>query len=139
MAPLLHPPSALCPLQRLATIVASVPALGPTSRVCDVGSGTGCLIPHMQARGVVDILAVDVAPGMLQQLRARYPDPGTCGNDPGEERAAVRTAQATTPSQHAITRLPALGDHPLLHTWLRGARLAWTCPSLLLMSSSAMC
>lgn len=81
-------------LQRLATIVASVPGLGPTSRVCDVGSGTGCLIPHMQARGVADILAVDVAPGMLQQLRARYPDPGTCGNDPGEGRAHLPNMQS---------------------------------------------
>lgn len=38
--------------ERLKKIVESVPGLGEASRVIDVGSGTGCLIPYMQARGV---------------------------------------------------------------------------------------
>lgn len=36
----------------------------------DVGSGTGCLIPHLQQRGVRDILAVDLADGMLAKVLA---------------------------------------------------------------------
>jgi len=32
--------------------VAAVPGLGPSSRVLDVGSGTGCLIPHLRGAGV---------------------------------------------------------------------------------------
>jgi hypothetical protein len=35
---------------RVAQIVASVPGLGPESRVIDAGCGTGCLIPHLQVR-----------------------------------------------------------------------------------------
>jgi hypothetical protein len=38
--------------RKLRRIVQSVPGLGQHSRVIDVGSGTGCLIPHMQAQGV---------------------------------------------------------------------------------------
>jgi len=32
--------------------VAAVPGLGPGSRVLNVGSGTGCLIPHLRGAGV---------------------------------------------------------------------------------------
>lgn len=69
--------------ERLAQIANAAPGLGPDSRVIDVGTGTGCLIPHLQRRGVSDILAIDVSPGMLAELRSRFPDPGTCGNDLG--------------------------------------------------------
>ncbi len=74
-------------LQRLAAITAAVPGLGPHSRVLDVGSGTGCLLPHLQARGVADILAVDLSAMMLEQLQKRFPPPSTCGNDPGVDQA----------------------------------------------------
>ena len=56
-------------LQRLARIVNAVPDLGPDSRVMDVGSGTGCLIPFFRERGVRDILAVDLSPGMLAKVQ----------------------------------------------------------------------
>ncbi|KAF6257480.1 Flavokinase-domain-containing protein [Scenedesmus sp. NREL 46B-D3] len=69
--------------QRLADIVAALPGLGPNSRVLDVGSGTGCLIPHLQARGVQDILAVDVSAAMVQQLQQLHPAPSSCGNYAG--------------------------------------------------------
>ena len=52
-------------MQRLQQVVDCVPGLGPGSRVMDVGSGTGCLIPHLQRCGVCDILAVDLVPDML--------------------------------------------------------------------------
>ncbi|GBF93935.1 riboflavin kinase [Raphidocelis subcapitata] len=73
---------------RLAAIAGAVPGLGPDSRVIDAGCGTGCLIPHLQARGVADITAVDLSEAMLAELRARFPSPGGCGNDKG-----VRTWQ----------------------------------------------
>eukprot|EP00798_Chlamydomonas_sp_ICE-L_P032291 gene32291-16857_t len=66
---------------KLACIVNSPPDLGPDSRIVDVGSGTGCLIPHMQARGVKDILAVDLSEAMLKELSDRYVTVGTLGND----------------------------------------------------------
>lgn len=71
-------------LQRLSNIIAALPDLGPHSRVLDVGSGTGCLIPHLQARRVQDITAVDLSARMLEQLQQRHPPPGTCGNDLGQ-------------------------------------------------------
>lgn len=70
-------------LQRLAEIVGLIPGLGPDTRLLDVGAGTGCLIPHLQARGVADITAVDLSAAMLEQLEARFPAPSVCGNDPG--------------------------------------------------------
>eukprot|EP00879_Flechtneria_rotunda_P030412 GHRR01033042.1.p1 GENE.GHRR01033042.1~~GHRR01033042.1.p1 ORF type:complete len:353 (+),score=100.97 GHRR01033042.1:621-1679(+) len=69
--------------QRLADISSVLPGLNPSSRVLDVGSGTGCLLPHLQARGVRDILAVDLSGPMLQALQARFPQPSRCGNEPG--------------------------------------------------------
>lgn len=69
--------------QRLQKTVSLIPELGPTTRVLDVGSGTGCLIPHLQARGVGDITAVDLSACMLEQLSSRFPTPSVCGNDPG--------------------------------------------------------
>jgi len=60
-----------------------VPGLGPGSRVLDVGSGAGALIPHLQRAGVADVLALDLSAGMLGKLRRRLPDPGSLGNDPG--------------------------------------------------------
>ena len=59
--------------QRLERIADVVPDLGPESRVMDVGSGTSCLIPHMQQRGVRDILAVDVAEEALAQVLTSAP------------------------------------------------------------------
>lgn len=50
-----------------------VPDLGPSSRVVDVGSGTGCLVPRMQRRGVQDILAVDLAEDMLTKVACLLP------------------------------------------------------------------
>jgi SAM-dependent methyltransferase len=71
--------------QRLQRIANVVPGLGPSSRVIDVGSGTGCLIPHLRARGVQDILAVDLSEAMLAELERRHaPLPGSLGNNLGE-------------------------------------------------------
>ena len=58
-------------MQRMVQIVESVPDLGPGSRILDVGSGTGCLIPFFRQRGVQDVLAVDLAPDMLAKVCAQ--------------------------------------------------------------------
>mmetsp|Transcript_7828 Transcript_7828/g.23532 ORF Transcript_7828/g.23532 Transcript_7828/m.23532 type:complete len:455 (-) Transcript_7828:3051-4415(-) len=62
--------------QRLARVVRSVPGLGPSSRVIDIGAGTGCLVPHFRSVGVEDVLAVDLAQPMLDELEKRYSPPG---------------------------------------------------------------
>lgn len=67
---------------KLARVAAGIPGLSADSRVLDVGAGTGALIPHLQAHGVRDILAVDVAPAMLAELQKRFPAPSALGNDP---------------------------------------------------------
>lgn len=59
-------------MQRLQEVVDAVPDLGPSSRVMDVGCGTGCLIPLLQKRGVCDILAVDLAANMLAKACRVY-------------------------------------------------------------------
>ena len=69
--------------RQLAEVAAAVPGLGPASRVLDVGAGAGALIPHLQARGVSDVLAVDVCPAMLAALEARFEPPAALGNAPG--------------------------------------------------------
>ncbi|KAJ9527679.1 hypothetical protein QJQ45_025951 [Haematococcus lacustris] len=69
---------------RLRRIAESVPDLGCGCRVVDVGSGTGVLIPHLQARGVKDILAVDLSDAMLHELRRMHAPAGShLGNDLG--------------------------------------------------------
>lgn len=73
-------------MQRLRTIVGAVPGLGPSSRIIDVGAGTGALVPSLHACGVADILAVDLSQAMLAELAARYTKVGTLGNDLGEWR-----------------------------------------------------
>lgn len=55
-------------VQRMAQIVEAVPDLGPGSRILDIGSRTGCLIPFFRDRGVQDVLAVDVSPDMLAKV-----------------------------------------------------------------------
>lgn len=87
-----------CLLQRLATIVSLIPGLGPATRLLDVGSGTGCLIPHLQSRGVADITAVDLSPAMLEQLASRFPAPSVCGNDPGARGPSPQVARSKAPS-----------------------------------------
>ncbi|KAI8469809.1 MAG: Flavokinase-domain-containing protein [Monoraphidium minutum] len=69
--------------ERLAAIAGAVPGLGPESRVIDAGCGTGALIPHLQARGVSDIVAADLSPEMLAAVKARFGSPGTIGNNTG--------------------------------------------------------
>jgi len=72
--------------EQLAIIAESVPGLGPCSRILDAGAGDGALIPHLQHRGVRDMLAVDVCPAMLQALRSRVNGgetrTSTLGNEP---------------------------------------------------------
>lgn len=75
-----QPPEVLAALEE---IVAAVPGLGPESRVLDVGAGTGALIPHLQAQGVRDIVAIDLSEGMLSRLRAQHASPSYVGNEPG--------------------------------------------------------
>ena len=79
--------------------MAAVPGLGSGSRVLDVGSGTGALIPHLQAAGVVDILAADLSEGMLGALHQRFRDPGSAGNEPGVSCTRLRdhTSMASAP------------------------------------------
>lgn len=67
----------------LENVAQSIPWLGPNTRVLDVGTGDGALIPHLQARGVLDIIAIDVCPAMIQALHKRIPSPAsTLGNHP---------------------------------------------------------
>ena len=50
-------------------MVDAVPDLGPDARVMNVDNGgTACLVPHLRARGVQDILAVDPSPEALEQV-----------------------------------------------------------------------
>lgn len=68
---------------KLARVASLIPALSPDSRVLDAGAGEGALIPHLQARGVRDVLAVDVSRPMLEALQRRVQTAGSLGNEPG--------------------------------------------------------
>ena len=43
-----------------------------------------------QARGVRDILAVDLSSHMLETLQQQFPPPSTLGNDPGVSKGRQR-------------------------------------------------
>jgi ubiquinone/menaquinone biosynthesis C-methylase UbiE len=92
-------------VQRLDRIVDAVPGLDSSSRVLDVGSGIGALIPHLQRAGVADILAVDLSAGMLAKLRQRFPDPGPLGNELGVRSSTAIPVQ--TVLRASISRLLA--------------------------------
>lgn len=77
--------------KQLARVAAAVPGLGPNSRVLDAGAGDGALIPHLQALGVRDILAVDVCPEMIDALKQRMAAAGAGGAPPLGNTPAVRT------------------------------------------------
>lgn len=69
--------------EQLKAVAAAIPFLGSSSRILDVGAGDGALIPHLQARGVQDIVAVDVCPAMIEALHKRVGSPpSVLGNDP---------------------------------------------------------
>ncbi|CAG9460952.1 unnamed protein product [Pedinophyceae sp. YPF-701] len=69
------------------TVAAALAGMPSDARVLDVGSGTGCLIPHIREAGASDILAIDLSSSMLAALEGRFGQPGNvAGND-----AVVRT------------------------------------------------
>ena len=69
--------------EQLKKVAGEVPFLGSSSRVLDVGAGDGALIPHLQNRGVQEIVAVDVCPTMIEALHTRIGSPpSVLGNDP---------------------------------------------------------
>jgi len=63
----------------LARAINAVPGLGPSSRVLDIRSGGPHVVQALQARGVCDILAVDVCAEPLQWLDTN--SNSACGND----------------------------------------------------------
>lgn len=70
-------------IERLKKIASAAPQLGAKSRVIDVGTGTGVLIPYLQAFKVQDILAVDLSETMLEQVRTKFGSGTTLGNTLG--------------------------------------------------------
>ena len=118
---------------RLAAIVGAVPELGPESRVIDAGCGTGCLLPHLQARGVADITAVDLSDAMLSELRARFPSPGGCGNDKGGPGKGGRCGRA----RGSCARARGWPQRAAIASATAPAALAHECPPFLPASSPA--
>ncbi|XBB70412.1 methyltransferase domain-containing protein [Nocardioides sp. WV_118_6] len=61
------------PLERglLDELVAALP--GSTAPVLDAGCGTGRMLTHLAARGVVPLAGVDLSPAMLAHARLRHP------------------------------------------------------------------
>ena len=47
-----------------------------TTRILDVGTGAGVLIPYFETLGAAqgNVTGVDVSPGMLEVARRRYPE-----------------------------------------------------------------
>uniref|UniRef100_A0A061RB93 riboflavin kinase n=1 Tax=Tetraselmis sp. GSL018 TaxID=582737 RepID=A0A061RB93_9CHLO len=66
--------------QRIGTALQLVPALGLDSRVLDVSSGGLDVVRALKARGVRDVVAVDVSEEPLAAIRDKNP-PTVCGND----------------------------------------------------------
>ena len=79
---------------KLARVASLIPALSPDSRVLDAGAGEGALIPHLQARGVRDVLAVDVSRPMLEALQRRVQTAGSLGQRARRAHVAGRRRRA---------------------------------------------
>jgi SAM-dependent methyltransferase len=62
--------------ERLETIVRAA-EIRENDRVADIGTGTGVLIPLIQAYHPLKIHAVDLSESMLETVRERYPDVDT--------------------------------------------------------------
>ncbi|MGA5406520.1 class I SAM-dependent DNA methyltransferase [Streptomyces lavendulocolor] len=62
------------PLDRamLAAFAAAVRSAGG-GRIADIGCGTGRIAAHLTTLGL-DVLGIDLSPGMLERARAAYPD-----------------------------------------------------------------
>lgn len=60
---------------RLKAIAAAASPLDATTRILDVGTGAGVLIPYLKALGAAEanVTGVDVSPGMLVVAKRRYP------------------------------------------------------------------
>eukprot|EP00953_Heterococcus_sp_UTEX-ZZ885_P010552 6162-Heterococcus_DN1.PRE.5 len=111
------PPEVVPKLHKIA-IVAAAAALRPLDhataaaaaqrRLVDVGTGTGCLIPHY-----LEITGVDLSSKMLAVLKERYPDVSTfCGDflDYTPAQADAATAAAATGSGDDSTQQEQLQD-----------------------------
>lgn len=70
--------------------IAAAGQLQPGTRVLDVGTGTGVLLPFFKEQGVdlADVVGVDVSPGMLEVARRRYPQAGFWEGDVADFRPA---------------------------------------------------
>ena len=49
--------------------------VGSGERVLDVACGTGILAPYLLARGVTEVIGVDVAPRMIEIAKSKFADP----------------------------------------------------------------
>ena len=67
-----------------------------------MGAGTGCLIPHLQARGVVDYLAVDVSAPMLARLLRTHAAATTPLANEGGVRGWVGDVESLPPYQGPV-------------------------------------
>lgn len=55
--------------------------VGPADRVLDVGCGTGILAPHLEARGVQLMRAVDISTGMVKEYEKKFPGRSVLAGD----------------------------------------------------------
>jgi riboflavin kinase len=85
-----------------ASNAAAASAASPPPRIVDVGAGTGCLVPHLRACGVEDILAVDLSEDMLAALRRAH------GSSSSSSSSSAAADAATA---------PPLGNTPAVRTW----------------------
>jgi len=49
--------------------------------VLDVGCGTGILVPHLEKRGVKNMRAIDLSPGMVKEYLKKYPGRAVTAGD----------------------------------------------------------
>jgi len=88
----------------------------PPPRVIDVGAGTGCMVPHLRACGVEDILAVDLSEDMLAELRRAHGGGGRGGGGTGGSGSPSSPPLPPAPPS-AQAQLLLLGNAPGARTW----------------------
>ena len=91
--------------------VAAIAGIGPGSRVLDLGCGTGIMADVYLALGVSQVVALDIAPRMIEIAQKKYENEPRIDFRTSVLRPAVEEAEAG----RGLFKLDSIVDSPLFY------------------------